>query len=109
MMKLYGLGPTRSLRRALGASGSWMRSFEFVRVNILGRREPSPDFLPPQPGGQASRAGRRRLRPTESAAIVMYLRKSMVTKGLCRRPEGKAQAIDGLCLRLPNSNSRYGG
>lgn len=44
MMKLYGLGPTRSLR-ALWALQELDADFEFVPVNLLGGENRHPDFL----------------------------------------------------------------
>ncbi len=51
MMKLYGLGPTRSLR-ALWALQELDAEFEFVPVNLLAGENHRPDFLRLNPAGK---------------------------------------------------------
>jgi glutathione S-transferase len=72
MMKLYGLGPTRSLR-ALWALQELDAEFEFVRVNILAGENLHPDFLRLNPAGKLPVLVDGDFVLTESAAIVMYL------------------------------------
>jgi glutathione S-transferase len=71
-MKLYGFGPTRSLRvlwglKELGAD------FEFVPVNLAAGEHRGPDFLRLNPAGKVPVLVDGDLVLTESAAIVMYL------------------------------------
>src|SRR3546814_9028464 len=72
MMKLYGLGPTRSLR-ALWALQELDAEFEFVPVNLLAGENRRPDFLRLNPTGKLPVLVDGDLVLTESAAIVMYL------------------------------------
>lgn len=81
MMKLYGLGPTRSLR-ALWALQELDAEFEFVRVNILAGENLHPDFLRLNPAGKLPVLVDGDLVLTESAAIVMYLAEKYGDKGL---------------------------
>lgn len=71
-MKLYGFGPTRSLRalwglRELGAE------FEFVSVNLMAGEHQHPDFLRLNPAGKVPVLVDGDFVLTESAAIVLYL------------------------------------
>lgn len=80
-MKLYGFGPTRSLRalwglRELGAD------FEFVPVNLLAGEHRHPDFLRLNPAGKLPVLVDGDLLLTESAAIVLYLAEKYPEKGL---------------------------
>ncbi|WP_234837619.1 glutathione S-transferase family protein [Sinorhizobium medicae] len=81
MMKLYGLGPTRSLR-ALWALRELDAEFEFVPVNILGGEARHPDFLRLNPAGKLPVLVDGDFILTESAAIVMYLAEKYGAKGL---------------------------
>lgn len=81
MMKLYGLGPTRSLR-ARWALQELDAEFEFVRVNILAGENLHPDFLRLNPAGKLPVLVDGDLVLTESAAIVMYLAEKYGDKGL---------------------------
>jgi len=81
MMKLYGLGPTRSLR-ALWALQELDAEFEFVRVNILAGENLHPDFLRLNPAGKLPVLVDGDFVLTESAAIVMYLAEKYGDKGL---------------------------
>ncbi|MGF6174267.1 glutathione S-transferase family protein [Ensifer sp. 4252] len=81
MMKLYGLGPTRSLR-ALWALQELDADFEFVPVNLLGGENRHPDFLRLNPAGKVPVLVDGDLVLTESAAIVFYLAEKYAAKGL---------------------------
>ncbi|AHK44755.1 glutathione-S-transferase [Ensifer adhaerens OV14] len=81
MMKLYGLGPTRSLR-ALWALQELDADFEFVPVNLLGGENRHPDFLRLNPAGKVPVLVDGDLVLTESAAIVFYLAEKYADKGL---------------------------
>lgn len=81
MMKLYGLGPTRSLR-ARWALQELDAEFEFVPVNILAGENRHPDFLRLNPTGKLPVLVDGDLVLTESAAIVMYLAEKYGAKGL---------------------------
>ena len=71
-MKLYGFGPTRSLR-ALWGLKELDADFEFVPVNLAARENRHPDFLRLNPAGKVPVLVDGDLVLTESAAIVMYL------------------------------------
>lgn len=81
MMKLYGSGPTRSLR-ALWALQELDAEFEFVPVNVEAGENRHPDFLRLNPAGKIPVLVDGDLVLTESAAIVMYLAEKYGTKGL---------------------------
>jgi len=81
MMKLYGLGPTRSLR-ARWALQELDAEFEFVPVNLLAGENRHPDFLRLNPAGKLPILVDGDLVLTESAAIVMYLAEKYGAKGL---------------------------
>ena len=72
MMKLYGFGPTRSLR-ALWGLKELDAEFEFVPINLLAGDHRRPDFLRLNPAGKVPVLVDGDLVLTESAAIVMYL------------------------------------
>ncbi|WP_457583654.1 glutathione S-transferase family protein [Ensifer canadensis] len=92
MMKLYGLGPTRSLR-ALWALHELDADFEFVPVNLLGGENRHPDFLRLNPAGKVPVLVDGDLVLTESAAIVFYLAEKYADKGLMPAdPTERAQA-----------------
>ncbi|OOG63628.1 glutathione S-transferase [Sinorhizobium sp. A49] len=80
-MKLYGLGPTRSLR-ALWALQELDADFEFVPVNLLGGENRHPDFLRLNPAGKVPVLVDGDMVLTESAAIVFYLAEKYPDKGL---------------------------
>ncbi|WP_041683387.1 glutathione S-transferase family protein [Pusillimonas sp. T7-7] len=80
-MKLYGLGPTRSLR-ARWALQELDAEFEFVPVNILAGENRHPDFLRLNPTGKLPVLVDGDLVLTESAAIVMYLAEKYGAKRL---------------------------
>lgn len=80
-MKLYGFGPTRSLRalwglRELGAE------FEFVSVNLMAGEHQRPDFLRLNPAGKVPVLVDGDFVLTESAAIVLYLAEKYPAKKL---------------------------
>lgn len=80
-MKLYGLGPTRSLR-ARWALQELDAEFEFVPINLLAGENRHPDFLRLNPTGKLPVLVDGDLVLTESAAIVMYLAEKYGAKGL---------------------------
>ena len=90
-MKLYGFGPTRSLRalwglRELGAD------FEFVPVNLLAGENRRPDFLRLNPAGKLPVLVDGDFVLTESAAIVLYLAEKYRAAGfLPADPKARAQ------------------
>jgi glutathione S-transferase len=80
-MKLYGFGPTRSLRalwglRELGAD------FEFVPVNLLAGEHRRPEFLALNPAGKVPVLVDDDSVIPESAAIVLYLAEKYPDRGL---------------------------
>ena len=81
MMRLYGLGPTRSLR-ALWALRELDAEFEFVPVDLRAGENRSPDFLRLNPAGKLPVLVDGDLVLTESAAIVMYLAEKYADRGL---------------------------
>ena len=83
-MKLYGFGPTRSLR-ALWGLRELDAEFEFVTVNLLAGENRSPDFLRLNPTGKVPVLVDGDLVLTESAAIVLYLAEKYPSKGLLPR------------------------
>ena len=84
MMKLYGLGPTRSLR-ALWALRELDAEFELVPVNLMAGENRHPDFLRLNPAGKLPVLVDGDLVLTESAAIVIYLAEKLGGKGLMPR------------------------
>jgi glutathione S-transferase len=80
-MKLYGFGPTRSLR-ALWGLKELDADFEFVPVNLAAGDHRRPDFLRLNPVGKVPVLVDGDLVLTESAAIVMYLADKYPDKGL---------------------------
>jgi Glutathione S-transferase, N-terminal domain len=91
-MKLYGFGPTRSLR-ALWGLKELDADFEFVPVNLLAGEHKRPEFLRLNPTGKVPVLVDGDQVIPESAAIVLYLADKYRDKGLL--PEGlpeRAQA-----------------
>ena len=80
-MKLYGFGPTRSLR-ALWASNEVDADIEFISVNLLAGEHKHPDFLRLNPAGKVPVLVDGDLIIPESAAIVLYLADKFPEKGL---------------------------
>jgi glutathione S-transferase len=80
-MKLYGFGPTRSLR-ALWGLKELDADFEFVSVNVAAGEQRHPDFLRLNPAGKIPVLVDGDLVLTESAAIVLYLAEKYPHKGL---------------------------
>ena len=81
MMKLYGLGPTRSLR-ALWALRELDAEFEFVPVNLLAGEHMQAEFLRLNPAHKVPVLVDGDVVVTESAAIVLYLAEKYRAKGL---------------------------
>lgn len=80
-MKLYGFGPTRTLRaqwalRELGAE------FEFIPVDLTAGEGQTPEFLRLNPAGKLPVLVDGDLILTESAAIVLYLAEKYPGHGL---------------------------
>lgn len=108
MMKLYGLGPTRSLR-VRWALQELDADFEFVPINLLAGENRRPDFLSLNPAGKLPVLVDGDLVLTESAAIVMYLAENMVPKDSCppiyqsgrRRIAGPLKPTLNGCTRAP--------
>jgi glutathione S-transferase len=71
-MKLYGFGPTRSLR-ALWGLKELNADFEFIPVNLLAGEHKHPDFLRLNPAGKVPVLVDGDIVIPESAAIVLYL------------------------------------
>jgi len=71
-MKLYGFGPTRSIR-ALWGLKELDADFEFVSVNLLAGEHQRPDFLALNPAGKVPVLVDGDVVVPESAAIVLYL------------------------------------
>jgi glutathione S-transferase len=80
-MKLYGFGPTRSLR-ALWALNELDADFEFIPVDLLAGEHKRPDFLRLNPAGTVPVLVDGDLIIPESAAIVLYLADKFREKGL---------------------------
>ncbi|HEV8390331.1 MAG TPA: glutathione S-transferase family protein [Dongiaceae bacterium] len=81
MMKLYGFGPTRSLR-ALWGLKELGAEFEFIQVNLQAGEHRRPDFLAINPAGKVPVLVDGDLVIPESAAIVLYLAEKYPEKGL---------------------------
>jgi glutathione S-transferase len=80
-MKLYGFGPTRSLR-VLWALKELDIDFEFVPVNMLRGEHKHPDFLRINPTGKVPVLVDGDVVIPESAAIILYLADKYREKGL---------------------------
>jgi glutathione S-transferase len=80
-MKLYGFGPTRSLRALWGLKELDV-DFEYVSVNLAAGEHRHPDFLRLNPAGKVPVLVDGDLVLTESAAIVLYLAEKYRDKGL---------------------------
>lgn len=87
-MKLYGFGPTRSLR-ALWCLRELGVQFDFVPVNLQAGEHRRPDFLALNPAGKLPVLVDGDLVIPESAAIVLYLAEKYPDKGLM--PSGLEQ------------------
>jgi glutathione S-transferase len=81
MMKLYGFGPTRSLR-ALWSLKELGLEFEFIPVNLQAGEHKRPEFLALNPAGKVPVLVDGDLVLTESAAIVLYLAEKYPEKKL---------------------------
>ena len=80
-MKLYGFGPTRSLRALWGLRELGL-DFEFAVVNLLAGDHQRPDFLRLNPAGKLPVLVDGDLVIPESAAIVLYLAEKYPQKKL---------------------------
>jgi glutathione S-transferase len=80
-MKLYGFGPTRSLR-ALWGLRELDADFEFVPVNLLAGENRRPEFLALNPAGKVPVLVDGDNVIPESAAIVLYLAEKYPDRGL---------------------------
>ena len=80
-MKLYGFGPTRSLRALWGLRELGVE-FEFEPVNLMAGENRSPEFLALNPAGKLPVLVDGDSVITESAAIVLYLADKYPEKGL---------------------------
>jgi len=80
-MKLYGFGPTRSLRALWGLRELGVE-FEFEPVNLMAGENRSPEFLALNPAGKLPVLVDGDSVITESAAIVLYLAEKYPEKGL---------------------------
>jgi len=87
-MRLYGFGPTRSLR-ALWGLKELDADFEFVPVNLLAGEHKRPEFLRLNPAGKIPVLVDGDLVIPESAAILLYLTDKYRDKGLL--PESLAE------------------
>lgn len=81
MMKLYGFGPTRSLRALWGLKELGVE-FEFIPVNLEAGEHKTPEFLAINPAGKVPVLVDGDLVLPESAAIVLYLAEKYPEKGL---------------------------
>jgi glutathione S-transferase len=80
-MKLYGFGPTRSLRALWGLRELGV-DFEFVPVNLRAGEHRRPEFLAINPAGKVPVLIDGDSVIPESAAIVLYLAEKYPDKGL---------------------------
>jgi len=80
-MKLYGFGPSRSLRALWGLKELDV-DFEFIPVNLLRDEHKDPDFLRVNPTGRVPVLVDGDVVIPESAAIVLYLADKYREKGL---------------------------
>jgi glutathione S-transferase len=91
MMKLYGFGPTRSLRALWGLKELGVE-FEFIPINLQAGEHRRPEFLALNPAGKVPVLVDGDLVIPESAAIVLYLAEKYPDKGLMpARLEQRAQ------------------
>jgi glutathione S-transferase len=81
MMKLYGFGPTRSLRALWGLKELGVK-FEFIPVNLQAGEHKRPEFLAINPAGKVPVLIDGDLVIPESAAIVLYLAEKYPEKEL---------------------------
>lgn len=80
-MKLYGLGPTRSLR-VIWALNELDVDFEFISINLMQGEHLTPEFLHLNPAARVPVLVDGDTVLTESAAIVLYLAEKYPDKGL---------------------------
>ena len=90
-MKLYGFGPTRSLRALWGLKELDLE-FEFIPINLQAGEHRRPEFLALNPAGKVPVLVDGDLVLPESAAIVLYVAEKYPEKGLMpTRLEQRAQ------------------
>jgi glutathione S-transferase len=80
-MKLYGFGPTRSLRALWGLKELGV-DFEFISVNLVAGAHKHPEFAALNPAGKVPVLVDGDLVIPESAAIVLYLAEKYPEKRL---------------------------
>lgn len=81
MIKLYGFGPTRSIR-VLWTLRELDVDFEFIPVNLAAGEHQHPDFLRLNPAGKVPVLVDGDFVLTESVAIVLYLAEKFAGRGL---------------------------
>ena len=81
MMKLYGFGPTRSLRALWGLKELGLE-YEFIPVNLVAGEHRRPEYLALNPAGKVPVLVDGDLIIPESAAIVLYLAEKYPQSGL---------------------------
>ena len=81
MMKLYGFGPTRSLRALWGLKELGLE-YEFIPVNLVASEHRRPEYLALNPAGKVPVLVDGDLIIPESAAIVLYLAEKYPQSGL---------------------------
>jgi glutathione S-transferase len=80
-MKLYGFGPTRTLRALWGLKELGLE-FDYVHVDLIGGEAQTPEFLALNPAGKLPVLVDGAHILPESAAIVLYLAEKYPEKGL---------------------------
>jgi glutathione S-transferase len=80
-MKLYGFGPTRSLRAIWGLKELGI-DFEFISVNLAAGEHKRPEFLTINPAGKVPVLVDGSTVVPESAAIILYLAEKYPEKHL---------------------------
>ena len=107
-MKLYGFGPTRSLR-ALWGLKELAADFEFIPVNLLAGEHKHPDFLRLNPAGKFPVLVDGDIVIPESAAIVLYLADKYREKKLLPASVGeRARSIAGSCSPTLENQQAHG-
>lgn len=92
MMKLYGFGPTRTLRAMWGLNELGI-PFDYIHVDLLGGETQTPEFLKLNPAGKLPVLVDGDNVLPESAAIILYLAEKFPEKRLLpEAPDERAQA-----------------
>jgi glutathione S-transferase len=81
MMKLYGFGPTRTLRAMWGLKELGV-AFDYMHVDLLGGEAQTPEFLKINPAGKLPVLVDGDNVLPESAAIILYLAEKFPEKRL---------------------------